>query len=120
MASMASAMAGPLLATAPAAATPRLSRSFCRGFVRRRSGRPQRLRGRLQWRGAGSTSRPAPMTPGMRELVSAPHGTRLCTCLRSPGGSAQFLDADKVARGIAEGAVANAVRLLGRLLDDLG
>jgi len=67
MASLASAIAGPLLATAPAAATPRLPRSFCRGFARRRSGRPQRLRGRLQWRGAGSapTSRPAPMTPGM-------------------------------------------------------
>src|SRR5882672_11664272 len=40
--------------------------------------------------------------------------------LRSPDGSAQLLDADQVARGIAEGAVANAVRLLGRLLDDLG
>src|SRR5215212_6599422 len=36
------------------------------------------------------------------------------------GGSAQLLDADQVTRGIAEGAVANAVRLLGRLLDDLG
>src|SRR3954447_11426839 len=34
--------------------------------------------------------------------------------------SAQLLDADHVARGIAEGAVANAVRLLGGLLDDLG
>jgi hypothetical protein len=32
----------------------------------------------------------------------------------------QFLDADQIARGIAEGAVANPVRLLGRLLDDLG
>src|SRR5262249_57485471 len=40
---------------------------------------------------------------------------------RGPGtGSAQLLDADQVARGIANGAVANAVRLLGRLLDDLG
>ena len=35
-------------------------------------------------------------------------------------GSAPLLDADQVARGIAEGAVANAVRLVGRLLDDLG
>src|SRR5450755_36943 len=35
-------------------------------------------------------------------------------------GSAPFVDADQVARGIAEGAVANPVRLLGRLLDDLG
>src|SRR5215211_993471 len=34
--------------------------------------------------------------------------------------SAQLVDADQVARGIAEGAVANAVRLLGRLLDNLG
>src|SRR5215471_21264377 len=33
---------------------------------------------------------------------------------------AQLLDADQVARGIAEGAVTNAVRLLDRLLDDLG
>ena len=31
-----------------------------------------------------------------------------------------FLDADHVARRVAEGAVADAVRLLGRLLDDLG
>ena len=37
-----------------------------------------------------------------------------------PDGSAQLLDADQVARGIAECAVANPVRLLGRLLDDLG
>ena len=35
-------------------------------------------------------------------------------------GSAQLVDADQVARGIAEGAVANPVRLLGRLLDDFG
>src|SRR3954451_23483128 len=34
--------------------------------------------------------------------------------------SAELLDAEQVARGIAEGAVANSVRLLGRLLDDLG
>src|SRR3954465_8929245 len=32
----------------------------------------------------------------------------------------QLLDADEVARGIAEGAVADPVRLVGRLLDDLG
>jgi len=36
------------------------------------------------------------------------------------GGSAHFLDADQVARGITEGAVADSVRLLDRLLDDLG
>jgi len=39
---------------------------------------------------------------------------------RSPDGSAQLLDADEGARGIAEGAVANPVRLFGRLLDDFG
>src|SRR5688500_5963075 len=32
----------------------------------------------------------------------------------------QFLDAEQVARGIAEGAVAEPVRLVDRLLDDLG
>src|SRR4051812_39890687 len=41
-------------------------------------------------------------------------------CGAGPNGLAQLLDTDHVARGIAEGAVANAVRLLGRLLDDLG
>src|SRR3954453_574871 len=34
--------------------------------------------------------------------------------------SAQLLDADQGARGIAEGAVADPVRLVGRLLDDVG
>jgi len=84
--------------------------------------RPRRLRGQFQWRGAGSAqaSRATPVTPWMRDLGSAPHGTRLCTWLRSPGGSAQLLDADQVACGIAEGAVANPVRLLDRLLNDLG
>src|SRR6516225_5892081 len=56
----------------------------------------------------------------MRRLASAPHGMRLCTWLRSRPGSAQLLYAYQVARGIAEGAVANSVRLLDRLLDDLG
>src|SRR5580658_2188284 len=37
-----------------------------------------------------------------------------------PGGSAQLLNADQVARGITKGAVANPVGLLDRLLDDLG
>ena len=57
----------------------------------------------------------------MRDLVSTPRGA-VCagSWLRSPDGSAQLLDADEVARGIAEGAVANPVRLLGRLLDDVG
>src|SRR3954470_7635438 len=40
--------------------------------------------------------------------------------LMAPGGSARFLDADQRARGIAEGAVAHAVGLVGRLLDDVG
>ncbi len=50
----------------------------------------QRRRGWLQRRGADTarTSRPAPPRPsvtlGMRDLVSAPHGGRLCTWLRSP------------------------------------
>src|SRR5260370_2504628 len=39
---------------------------------------------------------------------------------RLPDGSAELVDTDLVARGIAEGAIANAVRLRGRLLDDLG
>jgi hypothetical protein len=36
-------------------------------------------------------------------------------CYESPDGSAEIVDTDQVARGIAEGAVANAVRLLGRM-----
>src|SRR4051812_22030373 len=40
--------------------------------------------------------------------------------LEQPDRSAQLLDADQVASGIAEGAVPNPVRLVGRLLDDLG
>jgi hypothetical protein len=61
------------------------------------------------------------MKPWMRDLVSTPHGTRLCTSwLRLPDASAQLLDADQVSGGVAEGAVAYPVRLLGRLLDDLG
>src|ERR1700716_1096529 len=46
---------------------------------------PQCLRGRLQRSGAGltPTSGPGlgPLTPWMRNLVSATHGTRLCTWL---------------------------------------
>src|SRR5258708_494240 len=78
---------------------------------------PQCLRGRHQLLDAGAA---LALTPWTGDLVSAPLGTRPCTWLRSPAGSAKFLDADQVARGIADGAVANAVRLLGRLLDDLG
>src|SRR4051812_2954148 len=36
------------------------------------------------------------------------------------GGSAQLLDADQVAGGVAHRAVADAVGLVGRLLDDVG
>src|ERR1700730_18422055 len=56
-----------------------------------------------------------------RRRARAPSRCRLCRSgLRSPDGSAELVDADLVARVIAEGAVANAVRLRGRLLDDLG
>src|ERR1700736_3878032 len=51
---------------------------------------------------------------------SVTRGRRCRLWLRSPEDSAQLLDADQVARGITEGAVANPVRLRGRLLDDLG
>src|ERR1700716_3661372 len=61
----------------------------------------------------------------MRDLVSpgCPYPltvTSVRSYLRSRDGSAQLDDADEVARGIAEGAVANAVRLLDRLLNDVG
>src|SRR3954467_15570544 len=38
----------------------------------------------------------------------------------APGSSAQFLDADHVARRVGGGPVPDRVGLLGRLLDDLG
>ncbi len=37
-----------------------------------------------------------------------------------PTASAPFLDADEVARRISDGAVPNPVRLIGRLLHDVG
>jgi hypothetical protein len=40
--------------------------------------------------------------------------------LRSPDDSVQLDDSDEVARGVTEGAVANPVGLVDRLLDDLG
>src|SRR3981081_1084953 len=56
-----------------------------------------------------------------RRRARAPSRCRLCgSGPRSPDGSAELVDADLVARVIAEGAVANAVRLRGRRLDDLG
>jgi len=57
VASLVSAIAGPLSATAPAAATSRLSRSSCPGFVRRRCGRPttpsRPASAAWRWLGAG-------------------------------------------------------------------
>ncbi len=68
--------------------------------VRRRHRRP--VRGLTAARGTGRRGR-----------HGAGGGWRL------PDGSAELLDADQVARGIAEGAVATRTAL-GRLLDDLG
>src|SRR5881392_3497316 len=65
----------------------------------------------------------------MRSWRSAAGSARGCASvivavlIASPsvaGASAQLLDADQGARGVADGAVANPVRLLGRLLHDLG
>src|SRR6478736_4683318 len=54
--------------------------------------------------------------------LSAAWGTRawVSSVVVAMPGSAQLLDADQGARGVAHGAVAHAVGLLGRLLDDLG
>src|SRR5215470_7622047 len=62
--------------------------------------------------GAATT---ASMEGGQSQLSPSPMASP-----PSPDGSAQLLGPDQVARGIAEGAVANPVRLLRRLLDDLG
>ena len=48
------------------------------------------------------------------------HGAVCAAVADSRDGSAQLVDADQGAGGIAEGAVADPVRLLRRLLDDLG
>jgi hypothetical protein len=54
-----------------------------------RAAAPQCLRGRLQWPGAGSAptsvAGPGPMMRWMRDPVSAPHGTHLCTWPRIAG-----------------------------------
>src|SRR5205085_11347991 len=56
--------------------------------------------------------------------LSAPCGAGLLMVSpsvgRSPDGSAQLLDADHVAGGVADGEVAHPVGLVDRLLDDLG
>ncbi len=119
VASLASVIAGPLSATAPAAATSRLSRSLCWDTA----GQPPATASRpasAAWRWLDADVGVGADDVVDDGLVSAPHGTPPGTWLGSPVGSAQLLDADQVARGIAEGAVANPVGLLGRLLDDLG
>src|SRR4051794_33235383 len=58
--------------------------------------------------------------PDSTRRSSRPSNCSTSARWRPVDGSAKLLDADQVARGIAEGAVADAVRLLGRLLDDLG
>src|SRR5215203_6192940 len=56
----------------------------------------------------------------IRSWLSAGCAALLIGGLRPSLGSGHLEDADQVARGIAEGAVADAPRLVGRLLDDLG
>ena len=56
----------------------------------------------------------------IRSWLSATCSAGDCVSVLVAMLSADSLDADQVAGGIAEGAVANAVRLLGRLLHDLG
>src|SRR6516165_8460187 len=68
------------------------------------------VRGRVRTNGEARNRAPAHQS----SAVCAGHGRD------RRSGSAQLLDADQVARGIAEGAVADPVRLLDRLLDDLG
>src|SRR5260370_17621689 len=55
-----------------------------------------------------------------RSGTSKPSRPAATAATRAPDGSADLADADQGARGIAEGAIANAIWLLGRLLDDLG
>src|SRR3954453_3885748 len=66
--------------------------------------------------------RPSPPTrrsqAGPASPASGPCGPRESEAPRRRSGP--LLDPDLIARGIAEGAVAGAVRLLGGLLDDLG
>src|SRR5919109_3720133 len=56
----------------------------------------------------------------MAKHLLAPHEYSRVTSGAIAGRSAQLLDADQVPRGIAKGAVADPVRLIDRLLDDLG
>src|SRR5690625_2647745 len=58
---------------------------------------------------------PSGQSPGAVVAASATSGLLVL----SHGDSAQFLDAEQVACWVADGAVADPVRLIGRLLDDL-
>src|ERR1700748_753533 len=68
----------------------------------------------------GVSRRARQYIPAARPDLIAPAVKRSCGVAGALAGSAQLVDADQVARRVAEGAVANAVRLVGRLLDDLG
>src|SRR6516225_9524711 len=74
--------------------------------------------------GPRSTSSARKTTSLYQAEKSSLCGVPLCSSramsIRLPSRLALLLDADQVARGITEGTVANPVRLLGRLLDDLG
>src|SRR4051794_13537453 len=56
----------------------------------------------------------------IRSWLSAACGASDCLSGVVAMCSGKLLDADEVARGVADAAVPDAVRLLGRLLDDLG
>src|SRR5215469_18596616 len=55
-----------------------------------------------------------------RSMRSSTWAWRPCGPSAAAQISAQLVDANHVARGVAEGTIANAVWLLGRLLNDLG
>src|SRR5262249_5431172 len=102
---------------------------------RRSAARPRRARGRPDgpsWPAREPMNPPHPKTPPPVKRQAKAHSPSPAPLLnrRSRCGrwlregwrsvSAQLLDADEIAGGVAEGAVADPVRLLGRLLDDLG
>src|SRR4051794_41432686 len=82
-----------------------------------------RLFSRAPWTRITSWRAPAGSTGGCWSVLVAmlrvsPAGRR--DRRTATAGSAQLLDAQEVARRVADGAVADAVRLVRRLLDDLG